>query len=223
MRVYDPETLARLQARTEVITRRLVWIEARNLATGQVEGLGLWSGEYDLSIDLEGAPRLYLGTGALLESEPITAGPGLDVRVHQLALAAIDPQVERLVKAYDTRFAPVQMHRALLEPGTMQIIGTPHRVFKGLVNSVDFPHVPGNQQPSCVVEVVSETRQLTRGLALKKSDKSQQERGGDRFRRYGDISGSVPVYWGEKMHGGYSRPVKAKKGVSSPFGPNEER
>ena len=67
-----------------------------------------------------------------------------------------------------------------------------------MINSVDFPTSEPGGAPECVLEVVSETRVLTRGLALKKSDESQRTRGGDRFRRYGDISGAVPVYWGEK-------------------------
>jgi hypothetical protein len=48
------------------------------------------------------------------------------------------------------------------------------------------------------VTVASQTRDLTRGLRLKKSDESHQLRSGDRFRRYADVSGKVKVWWGQR-------------------------
>lgn len=197
MRAYDAATAAQLTARGALVPRRLVWIKARNKTTGATEALGLWSGEDDVTLTLEGEARQYIGAGALLQAQAITAGTGLAVRVHQLHLAAIAPEVEDLVKGYDTRFAPVEIHRALIGPIDREIQGTPHRVFRGLVNSIDFPEAAPGDAPTATLDVVSETRVLTRALATKKSDESQKARGGDRFRRYGDISGAVPVYWGE--------------------------
>ncbi|MDE4059776.1 hypothetical protein [Phaeobacter gallaeciensis] len=197
MRIYDNGTSAILAARGGLVPQRLVWIKARNRSTGAVEAMGLCSGLDDLTLTLGGEVRTYLAVGALLQSEPITAGSGLAVRVHQLQLAAVAPEVEGLVKGYDTRFAPVEIHRVLFAPNSNQMAGVPHPVFRGMVNSIDFPTVEPGGSPSCTVEVVSETRVLTRTLATKKSDDSHKARGGDRFRRYGDISGAVPVYWGE--------------------------
>ncbi len=197
MRIYDPATLSMMTGRGGIIARRMVWIEARNRETGLPETLGLWAGEDDIATVVEGQLRTYLGVAGLMQGEPITAGTGLSVRVHQLRLAAIDRRVEDLVKGYDTRFAPVEIHRAILDPETQALQGAPHRIFRGLVNSIDFPEAEPGADPMCTVEVVSETRLLTRTLALKKSDESQRARGDDRLRRYGDISGVVPVYWGE--------------------------
>jgi len=197
MRIFDSGTSAILGARGGLVAHRLVWIAARDRATGDTEALGLSSSEDDLAVTVEGEACTYLGAGGLLGVENITSGAGLAVRVHRLQLAAIAPEVEDLVKGYDTRFAPVEIHRALFDPETRALAGVPHRVFRGLVNSIDFPEAEPGGQPACVVEVVSETRALTRALATKKSDESHKARAGDRFRRYGDISGSVPVYWGE--------------------------
>jgi hypothetical protein len=58
--------------------------------------------------------------------------------------------------------------------------------------------MPGGS-PSCVISLVSETRALTRSLAGAKSQAAQSLRGGDQFRRFADVSGTVPVYWGEKQ------------------------
>jgi hypothetical protein len=197
MREFDPATLDLLGGRRGLEARRLVWIAARNRQTGIIEGLGLCTGADDLTVSVAGVARTYLGVGALLESEPITAGAGLTVRIHQLRLAAIDGRVEDLVKGYETRFADVDIHRAIFDPETGAMAGPPHRVFRGLVNALDFPTGAVDGSPACIIEVVSETRALTRTLPTKKSDDSHQARGGDRFRRYAEISGAVPVYWNE--------------------------
>lgn len=198
MRNYDSATAAYLASRGGTIAHRLVQIAARNIATGLVENIALWSGEYDLTVTIAGDLRTYVGAGTLLQTDAITAGPGLAVRVHQLRMAAVAPEVESLVKEYDTRFAPVEMHRAFFHPSTRALVSEPHRVFRGLINSIDFPTEAPGASPTCVIEMVSEARILTRTLALKKSDESQKKRGGDRFRRFGDVSAAVAVFWGEK-------------------------
>jgi hypothetical protein len=197
MRVFDSGTAAAFAARDGLAAHRLVWITARNRSSGQLETLGLWSGEDDLAVTIGGQARTYTGAGALLEAEPVTAGAGLEVRTYQLRLAAVAPEVEDLAKGYETRFAPVEIHRALFNPASRALAAEPHRVFSGFINGLDFGTAEPGGLGSCTLELVSETRVLTRRLASKKSDESQQRRGGDRFRRYGNISGVVPVYWGE--------------------------
>ena len=59
------------------------------------------------------------------------------------------------------------------------------------------------------VTLVSAARELTRRLALKKSDESQRRRSGDQFRQYADVSGEVGVWWGAKRHDqGASNPAR---------------
>lgn len=198
MRIYDSGTSAALAARNGMVSHRLVWITARNRSTALLETIGIWSGEDDLTLEVDGSQRPYTGAGALLQAEPITAGVGLAVRSYQVGLAAVAPEVENLVKGYETRFAPVEIHRALFDPATRALAGPPHRVFSGFINSIDFPTAEPGGTASCTLELVSETRALTRTLASKKSDESHRNRGGDRFRKFGNISGVVPVYWGEK-------------------------
>lgn len=218
MRDYDAPTLSALNARKGIIAHRLVSIEARAIPSGTIERLDLWTGDFNLSIVLDGTARTYLALGAVLQGESIVSGSGLEVRVHQLRLSAIPSQVEDLVKGYDTRFAPVSIHRALFDPITRNLVGTPHRVFKGVINSLDFPTVPAGEEPACVVEVVSEARILTRTLPLKKSNDSQRRRAvDDGFRKYGDISGSVPVYWGERKIPPPPAPSSAVARAPQPF------
>lgn len=218
MRILDAATVAHLATRPGIVAHQLVWITARNIATGLPEALGLWSGEQDATLTVEGQNRTYTGAGGLLTVEPLTAGVGLSVRTHRLGLSAVAPEVEDLIKAYDTRFAPIEIHRAIFDAQTRQLIGVPHRRFRGVINGVLFPTETAGAAPSAMVDCVSETRVLTRGLAVKKSDASQRARGGDRIRRYGDISGAVPVYWGEMRFDAAVPPPVAPAPVVRPSG-----
>jgi hypothetical protein len=198
MRTYDTETTAYFGARAGTVARQLVWIEARDRNTGATETIGLWSGEEKRQFVIDGEPRTYHGAGTLLKPDPVAASAGLAVRMYQVKLAAIAPEVEDLVLGYETRFAPVTVHRAFYDPATRALVGAPHRVFKGLINSITFPREKRGAAPACLLDLASETRALTRALGATKSDESQQARGGDRIRRFSDISGAVSVYWGEK-------------------------
>lgn len=197
-RSYDVDTLDYIQARAGVVARLLVWITARNLDTGLPESFGLWTGEENRAFVVDAQSRDYVGAGVLLEMGSIKAEPGLDVRTWSLALAGASSDVEAAVKGFDTTFAPVEVHRVLFDPENGQQVGSPHRVFRGKIDNLDFQTGPIGDEPVCQVNLVSATRELTRTLALKKSAASHALRGADQFRRYGDISGTVPVFWGIK-------------------------
>lgn len=199
MRSLDSAITNLLTAKGGLVVRHLVWIEARNRTTGLPETLGVWSGDYTLAVTIGGAARTYAFAGSALSIPEIVTVPGLSVRSLRLGLAAIDPAVENVVRNYDTRFAPVEIHRVVIDPATRQIAAAPYRVFKGLINSLQFPRAEPGGLAEVSLELVSENRVLTRGLPMKKSDHSQRQRSGDRIRRYGDISGVVPVYWGEEQ------------------------
>lgn len=216
MRIFDNAVAALLAARGGLVPHRLVWIGARSKSTGETEAMGVCSAEDDMSIQIDGATRTYVGAGTLLQAEAITSGPGLDVRSHQIQMAAIAPEVENLVKGYDTRFAPVEIHRVFLHPQTRRVVGAPHRVFRGLINTIDFPRAEVGGTPGCTIELVSETRSLTRTLPLKKSHESCVAGGGDNFRQYGDISGSVAIYWGELRVEAASKPSQTADTSSTP-------
>lgn len=199
MRSLDSAITNLLTAKGGLIVRHLVWISARNRSTGLPETLGVWSGDYTLAITIDGAARTYAFAGAALQIPEIVTVPGLSVRSLRLGLASIDAGVENIVRNYDTRFAPVEIHRAVIDPATRAIAAAPYRVFKGMINSLQFPRPEPGGLAEVSLELVSENRVLTRGLPMKKSDHSQRQRSGDRIRRYGDVSGVVPVYWGEEQ------------------------
>ena len=198
MRNYDGATGAYLASRAGMIAKQLIWIAAPRLDNGTVETIGFWTGEDSLQVVIDGEARTYLGAGRALVPDAIRATTGLVVRSWQVRLSGADGDVEDLVKGYNTRFAPIESHRAYFHPETRALVSEPVRKFRGFINGIEYPRASAGGVQVVTVDAVSETRALTRTLAAKKSDQSQRLRGGDAFRKYGDISGAVPVYWGER-------------------------
>jgi hypothetical protein len=205
MRILDPTSTEYLSACTGVASRHMIHVVARNRATGAQEALGLWQGDDHLTIAINGVNRTYYGAGGLIGVEPIRAGIGLEVRMLQLALSPLTPEVALMLRGYDARLAPVEIHRGLLSLETGQLIAEPIRVFRGWVDEVKIRTgaVNGNGEAAntgeATVTLASAARGLTRALTLTRSDAEMRRRNaGDRFRSYTDIAGEVGVWWGEK-------------------------
>lgn len=198
MRSYDTATGNYIAAaRAGVVARVLVWVTAKNRTTGAPETMGLWNGEQDQSFTIDGGSRDYYGAGGVLGVDDIRAEVGLQVRYHTITLSAIDTNIANLVRGFDARLAPVEIHRALFNTDTRVLVSEPHRVFKGWVNEISLPTPASGGDADMTVTLASSSRALTRTLSLKKSDESQRLRSDDRFRRYGEVTGQVGVYWGE--------------------------
>jgi len=205
MREYDPPTLAALQTRAAVVARALFWVTARNRATGLPEALGLWTGAQDRSFTIDGVARPYVGAGSVIEIPAIRMAAGLDVRVHRITLSPLSRAVADLIRLYDLGLAPVEIHRALFSPGDGALIAAPHRMWKGFVDEAPVTDPEPGGEARCEITMASTARLLTRSLALKKSDATQQLRSGDRFRRYIDVSGEVTEHWGVR------RPAESRR------------
>lgn len=198
MRSLSPDIVAYLGTRPDAIrVHTLIWLSARNRATGGVEAVGFWDGLDPRQIDIGGL-RTYVGAGTLIGLDRITYGTGLDVRMHTITLAAISPEVEQAIRGYDARFAPVEVHGLLVDPLHNTIVGAPWLALRGWIDEVAIRQPAVDGEGGVDLKIASAARALTRTLSLKRSDASQQLRSGDRFRRYAEISGSVSVAWGEK-------------------------
>lgn len=199
MRILDPTSAAYLAARTGVASRHMVHVIAKNRATGALEALGLWQGDDHLTIAIGGINRTYYGADTLIGVEPIRAGIGLEVRMLQLALSPLTPEVALMLRGYDARLAPAEIHRALLSLETGQLIAEPIRVFRGWVDEVKIRTGEVGGTSEATVTLASAARGLTRALTLTRSDAEMRRRNsGDAFRRYTDVAGEVGVWWGEK-------------------------
>ena len=187
MRSIDPAVATHRAARVHTHVEILVWVSARNRSTGAVETLGLWTGADHQAFTIGGEVRTYYGAGALLEIPDIEAGVGLEVRSYQVGLSAISPEVEMLLRGYDPRQAPVEMHRAEYDMNE-NLLAAPERIFKGWIDGTPIitPATGGNS--TAALTIVSNARMLTRFAGVTKSDEVQRKRSGDRFRRYGSIA-----------------------------------
>jgi hypothetical protein len=199
MRILDTASAAYLSAHAGVASRHMVHVIARNRETGAQEALGLWQGDDHLAIAINGANRTYYGAGGLIGVEPIRAGVGLEVRMLQATLSPLTPEVALLLRGYDTRLAPAEVHRGLLSLETGQLIAEPVRVFRGWVDEVKIRTGEAGGTGEATVTLASAARGLTRALTLTRSDTEMRRRNAsDRFRDYADIAGEVGVWWGEK-------------------------
>jgi hypothetical protein len=199
MRILDTASAEYLSAHTGVASRHMVHVIGRNRDTGAQETLGLWQGDDHLTIAIGGVNRTYYGAGGLIGVEPIRAGIGLEVRMLQATLSPLTPEVALLLRGYDTRLAPAEVHRGLLSLETGQLIAEPIRVFRGWVDALKIRTGEVGGTGEATVTLASAARGLTRALTLTRSDTEMRRRNtGDRFRDYADIAGEVGVWWGEK-------------------------
>lgn len=197
MRSFDPALAAHLAARRPMIARHLLWVSARNRSTGATESLGLWTGEYSRSFIIDGVARDYYGVGAILEMPQINGQIGIEVRSHAVTLSALSTEAQQLIRGYDPRLAPAEIHRVLFDPDApATVIGAPVRMLRGWIDGVSF-NESGSGDHTIELTLVSHARGLTVPLPLKRSDASYRLRGDDRIGRYCDVSGAVPIYWGE--------------------------
>lgn len=199
MRQFDSAQAAYRAARSGVEARHLVWVTARNRTTGEPETMGLWTGDDVREITVAGSPRTYFGAGAVIEIEPIRAAVGLDVRMQQVTLSPLTAEVEQLIRGYDTRLAPVEIHEAVFDPASGALVGQPFRIFKGWMNELQLPTPAEGQQTAATATLASAARALTRTVPAFRSDAAMRLRDpADRFREYTDIAGEIGVWWGEK-------------------------
>lgn len=201
MREYDAATLAALQTRDGVRIRILIWVTARNRTTGLPEAMGLWTGAQDRSFTIGAESRLYVGAGTVMEVPPIKIAAGLQVRMQRFTLSPLSAQVADLIRSYDARLAPIEIHRALFATGDGALIAPPHLVWRGFIDEAPVKQPEPGGTATCEISAASSARLLTRTLHLKQSDATQRLRSDDRIRRYADVSGSVDVFWGEKRKG----------------------
>lgn len=198
MRDFDPTTTAYFAGRAGTVMRLLVWAEALNRGSGAVETVGLWNGLEDRVFTINAVARTYYGAGSVVTMEPLILQTGLDVRMQRLTLSPLSAAVTALIRTYDARFAPVEIHRALFSVDDGALVAEPHRLFDGFIDEVTVITPEEGGEARVEVTLASSARRFTQTLPLKKSDATQRLRSDDRMRRYVDVSGAVDVWWGER-------------------------
>lgn len=206
MRQVDAQTDAALRSRRGVAPRNFVWVEARNRATNGIETMGLWDGDDTVTLTvIDGRTRLpvervYQGIGGNLRVDSIPLSTDLNIRTVKVGLSQISNAVQLLVRGFETRGAPIEIHRGLLSLETMLLVAPPIPRFVGTIdgNPIDTP--AANSEGGVQVSCVSIARKLTFKNPAKRSDEYQRTRQGDRCRRHNGVAGSwvANISWGEE-------------------------
>jgi hypothetical protein len=201
MLTFPAAVTTMLAARSGVFTRQMLWLNARNRATGAAEAIGFWTGDDHQEFVIGAATRLYFGAGTILGIDAIIQQTGIVVRMLNVTLSPLSAEVALAIRGYDPRLGRAEIHQGFFSTDTGVLLAEPTRVFKGFINSTPImtPQIGG--QASAALVLASNSQSLTRVAPLKKSDQSQRLRGNDRFFQYADVSGSVPYVWGENIEG----------------------
>lgn len=195
---FSPATASHFATSTRMHARALLWIRALNRDTGLPETIGLWNGADHRVFSIAGEDRTYYGAGSLLSVGQITSQIGLKVRTHRVTLSPLAPEVQMLIRGYEPRFAPVEIHRALFDPNSEALIDAPHRRFKGYIDKVAFKTGPKGEKVTVELTLASAARALTIPLSRKRSNETLRARSsGDGFRKYADVAGTITVKWGQ--------------------------
>lgn len=179
--------------------RQLLWVIAKNRTTGDPEPHGLWSGEDHQVFTVDGEPRTYYGFGQFMQWGQLQVESTLNIRKLQATVSAITPEVEQVLRGFDPKFAPVQVHLAFLDPETNNLVGNPYRIFKGWIDKFPVRRPANGSDAEGTIDMVGHTRILTRQLALKRSQETQRQRDPtDSFLDDVSITGQIQTPWGSK-------------------------
>jgi hypothetical protein len=206
MRNLDTQTEAAIANQNILIPRDFLWLVTRNRSTGAPYAWGCWSGNRTTAASVldpftgNAVNRTYEGGGAMVKTSAVPLATGLVTQEVTVALSILNPGAEQVVRQYDLKRAPVQIHRGFMDPNTMQLVAPARPRFVGFVDGapIETPE-EGNDGAVVVLNCVNHVQDLHRSSAEKRSDASQRRRNPtDGFFRHAATVGSWTISWGQK-------------------------
>ena len=200
---YDVDTVAALESGA-IVLRDILTVKGKT-AGGSAAEFVYWTGEDNVAVNVvpagETTPvsRNALGGGTLLEVPAIVDAIGVEARsitfgLDHISVAAGGPM--DMVYGNNVRVARVEMHRALFDPATWNLVSTPVLMFSGRVDGAAVNDAAAGGEGGLSLEVVNSAIDLTKTNPAMESDEQQKRRSGDRFRRYGDTAAQIERWWG---------------------------
>lgn len=187
-----------LMERRGTLSHVLLWLSARNRETGDIETIGLWTGDDHQVIMIGGEERLYYGAGAVIDPGILRAAAGLEVRYHRVTVPPILDEVRKALRGYDPRRAPVELHVCPMDIDSGAPLGPPVRVFKGTIEEAPEKRGPDGTPASREIVMASPARALTIGVPILKSQAALELRDPtDRGREHTDTVADRTIPWGE--------------------------
>ncbi|MET3601807.1 hypothetical protein [Martelella mangrovi] len=186
-----------------LVARSLVYVTARDRDTGVPVALGFWNGGEDIDIyviDGESGSvvtRTYV-SGVNLEVPEIPRVSDMTIQTVDIKFSQIAPAVQQLVRGWDVRLAPVEVHQLLLDPETGQAAGPAEVSFLGIVDGQPVETPAAGEEGAITLNLISSAiAMLARTNPLKSSHEGQKRRDGDEFGRYSGVVENWDIPWGQ--------------------------
>lgn len=187
-----------------LVPRRFVWIIGKDIASGAPASIGLWTGDDDINITVTsgvtGLPeaRAYYG-GLNLQVSPIPRTADLTIQTVTITIGQIAPVAQQLVRGYDLRLAPVEIHDMAFDTATRQPSAAPEIAFLGIVDGAPINTPSVGQDGDVEISAISAAiAMLERTNPAKSSYEGQKRRSGDEFGLYSSTVANWQIPWGQK-------------------------
>lgn len=197
MPILDQIQIDQLAERRGTNSHVLLWVIARNRTTGADEPIGFWTGDDHRDFVIGGQTRTYFGAGDVIDTAPVVAGIGMSVRHYRITLTAATDEVRTLLRDYDPRRGPAEVHVCPMDIDTGAPLGTPKRMIKGKVNKLAEDIGAKGKSNRLEMTITSNAQALTRALPLLRSNEELQRRNpADLGREYSNVAGEWVTQWG---------------------------
>lgn len=178
----------------------VVW-HVKTLA-GEPETFAFWS-EHDTQTIGVLDPHIdamvnydFQGAGALVSVGETPRTSDLTIRRKSLTMSPIHPGVLNMWRNHDMRLAQVAVFQAAFDPRSMNLIEALLE-FVGELNGAPKEVAAAGGNSGIQFDCVSDTRQLTRANAAKRSDAHQRSRNNDGFHKYIGVAGDWLIPFGQ--------------------------
>lgn len=197
MRTYSTATSAAFATRSATVAHVLIWLQARNRQSGAIETIGFWTGDDHQEFTIDGVSRIYYGAGAAMTPDPLRRQTGLKVRNWRCKFSGVSAEAQMAVRGYDPRHAPVEVHRAMFDPLSRNLLDAPHLKLRGFIDAIQYQTPAKGDTGGITVDVANSARALTKGLSRYRSHATLQARDDtDDFRKYASVADAGETPWG---------------------------
>lgn len=202
--MFDVDTVSAL-ASGAIVVRDILTVDGKTKGGGPAQFV-YWTGEDNVAVNLvpsgSSVPvsRHAVGGATLLDVPAIVDTIGVEARgvtfgMDHISAAAGSPM--DMVFGHNVRVGRVELHRALFDPETWNLVSTPHLLFAGRVDGAAVDDAAAGGEGGLSLDAMSSAIDLTKSNPAMQSDEQQRLRGGDRFRRHGDTAGQIETWWGQ--------------------------
>ncbi len=202
--MYDVDTVSAL-ASGAIVVRDILTVDGKTKGGAPAQFV-YWTGEDNVAINVVPAgasvpvSRNAMGGATLLNVPAIVDTIGVEVRSITLGLDHISSAAGGpmdMVYGHNVRVGRVELHRALFDPATWNLVSTPQLLFAGRVDGAAVDDAAAGGEGGLSLDAMSSAIDLTKTSPAMQSDEQQRLRDGDRFRRYGDTSAKLSRWWGQ--------------------------